>query len=126
MKYHSVCRLSFVLVVVLLTFHGYAQPGNITWSKDGNSYFKAENGEIVEYSFPQHTRTVVVSKDKLLLAGATRPLTIRSFSFSPDKTKVLVYTNTKKVWRQDTRGDYWVLLLQKNKLKQLGRSRPPS
>ena len=31
------------------------------------------------------------------------------------------FTNTRKVWRQNSRGDYWVLNLANGKLKQLGK-----
>ncbi|XHR94717.1 DPP IV N-terminal domain-containing protein [Mucilaginibacter sp. UC70_90] len=35
--------------------------------------------------------------------------------------KVLINTNTKKVWRYDTRGDYWVYDSNTKKLWQLGK-----
>ena len=37
-----------------------------------------------------------------------------------------LYTNTKKVWRLHTEGDYWVLDLKTNKLIQIGKSLPTS
>ena len=40
--------------------------------------------------------------------------------WSDDGTKLLIFTNTRKVWRQNTRGDYWVLNLKGGGLKQLG------
>ena len=33
----------------------------------------------------------------------------------------MVFTNTRKVWRQNSRGDYWVLNLANGKLTQLGK-----
>ena len=44
--------------------------------------------------------------------------------FSSDSKKVLLFTNTAKVWRHNTRGDYWVLDLATGKLKQLGKDLP--
>jgi dipeptidyl-peptidase-4 len=38
----------------------------------------------------------------------------------------LVYTNSKKVWRQNTKGDYWVLNLSTGDLHQVGASLPSS
>ena len=38
-----------------------------------------------------------------------------------DNSKLLVFTNTRKVWRQNSRGDYWVLNLANSKLTQLGK-----
>src|SRR4030095_4857394 len=103
----------------------YAQ-GRITWMKDGTSYTKVEGGEIVKYSLPANTKSVLVSKDKLIPAGRDNALAIRSYSFSNDGKKVLIYTNSKKVWRLDTRGDYWVVDLTNNGLKQIGKNRPAS
>ncbi len=37
-----------------------------------------------------------------------------------------MFTNTKKVWRYHTRGDYWVLDLKTDKLQQLGKPLPES
>jgi dipeptidyl-peptidase-4 len=43
-----------------------------------------------------------------------------SYRFSADGRKLLIYTNTARVWRQNTRGDYWVLDLDTGKLRKLG------
>eukprot|EP01136_Pigoraptor_vietnamica_P013454 Opistho-1_new@54471 len=40
--------------------------------------------------------------------------------------KALIYTNTKRVWRQDSRGDYWVADIASNKLTQIGKGKPAS
>ncbi|HUV67449.1 MAG TPA: S9 family peptidase, partial [Sedimentisphaerales bacterium] len=39
---------------------------------------------------------------------------------------LLIFTNTKRVWRQNTRGDYWVLDLSDWKLQKLGGDAEPS
>jgi dipeptidyl-peptidase-4 len=39
---------------------------------------------------------------------------------------MLVYTNSKKVWRLNTRGDYWVLDIASGKLTKLGGDAKPS
>ncbi len=100
--------------------------GGLNWSMDGNAYYRTEGGEIVKYTLPGNKKTVVVKKDNLKAAGSDKALTIRNFKFSDDYNKVLIYTNTKKVWRLDTRGDYWVLDMGSNKLKQLGKGRAAS
>ena len=116
--------LFFVLIIFLPQFL-FAQ-GGVYWSTDGNSYFRNESGEITKYTLPQNNKTVLVTKDNLKPAGADKPLTIRSFRFSNDYGKALIYNNTKKVWRQDTRGDYWLYDLNSKQLKQLGKGRPAS
>ena len=117
-------------LIVLLIFSGIAvivnaqPPKGIRWSKDGNAYYEAEKESIIQYSLPSFDKQVVADKSKLTPFGAASPLPIRNFFFSDDGKKILIYTNSKKVWRYDTRGDYWVLDIQKNKLFQLGKSLP--
>ena len=55
-----------------------------------------------------------------------KPIAIRSISWSADNEKVLIYTNTQRVWRYDTRGDYWVLSLKDGSLRRLGKGLPES
>jgi dipeptidyl-peptidase-4 len=96
------------------------------WAGDGNSYYATESNSIVTYQLPSFQRNVVVDSGLLVPQGQQKALPFRSFSFSIDGKKMLVYTNTKRVWRQDTRGDYWVLDLTGKTLRQLGKGRPAS
>lgn len=121
--------LRFIVVVSLLAAPvvGSAQPvRGMQWAEDGKSYFAIEANGIVQYRLPAFSRAVVVDSVRLVPNGQRRPLSIRNYSFSAGGTKVLLYTNSKKVWRQDTRGDYWVLDLTSGALKQLGKGRPAS
>ncbi|MFN7842611.1 MAG: hypothetical protein ACK5N9_12905, partial [Pirellula sp.] len=52
---------------------------------------------------------VLVSSEMLTPAGAAKPLSMDSYQWSHDKTKLLIFANTERVWRFNTRGDYWVL-----------------
>lgn len=112
----------FVLILVVFSQVTY---GQLNWSKDGNSFFAGESGEIVRYKLPDFSREVVVNRSQLTPPGKS-PLRVRAFYFAGDDSKVLIYTNTQKVWRLDTRGDYWVLNRNDNSLKKLGASLPPS
>ena len=42
------------------------------------------------------------------LPAESKPLRIKDYAWSADTGKVLIFTNTQRVWRQKTRGDYWV------------------
>src|SRR5687768_5534783 len=121
-------RKYLLLVIICFTTHSivYSQASAIVWTKDGNGYYRQESGDIVLYQLPDNKKTVVVSKDKLTPSGETTPIAVRSFSFSDDENKVLVYTNSKKVWRLQTRGDYWVLNRKSGTIRKLGKSRPAS
>ncbi len=48
------------------------------------------------------------------------PLEIDDYQWSEDGTQLLVFTNTEKVWRRNTRGDYWLLHLKKGTFNKLG------
>lgn len=121
----SLARMIGILFFWVLPFLVSAQ-GGINWGADGNSYFRTEGGDIVQYELPKNNKSVFIKKEVLQPAGAAKPLAVRSFRFSGDQSKALIYTNTKKVWRLDTRGDYWLYDLKSGKLRQLGKGRPAS
>ena len=114
------CLLLFCVVQLSL-----AQGDRLVWSSDGNSYYKAENGDIDRYAMPGRVNSMLVSRNELSPDGKG-PLEIKSFAFSKDEQKLLVYTNSRRVWRLETRGDYWVFDLQTKKLNQIGKGRPAS
>jgi len=69
---------------------------------------------------------VVVPAQAFVPAGKTAPLAVDGFEFSSDESKLLIYTNSKRVWRRNTRGDYWVLDVATRKLQKLGGNAAPS
>lgn len=119
MKKIFVCAL---LLIVSLSLKAQ----NIQWAKDGNSYYQISNGEISLVTLPKNDRKIIIPSTLLTPANQASPLRIRSFQLSEDGTKALIYTNSKKVWRYDTRGDYWVADLTKNQLVQMGKDKPIS
>lgn len=107
--------------------------GPAHWLKDGSSYTVLENSatspgskDIVLYSAVTGTRKVLVPASLLIPQAQTSPLTVDDYSFSEDMKLVLIYTNSQRVWRQKTRGDYWVLDLTTRQLKKLGNSLEPT
>lgn len=110
----------FLLAITVIT------SAQTRWAPDGNSYLKIEGGGINRYTLPANTKTTFVSANEITPSGAEKSLVIRNFALSNDQSKLLIFTNTKKVWRLDTRGDYWVLDLRTKSLKQLGIGRPTS
>lgn len=102
--------------------------GPVRWMEDNQGYSTLEkNGvvggeDIVRYEAVSGKRSVLVSAEKLIPKGESKPLPIENYEWSADNTKLLVFTNTRKVWRYNTRGDYWVLDLKSGVLTQLGKS----
>ena len=63
---------------------------------------------------------------KLIPPNAVEPLDIQGYEFTADRDLALIYTNSVKVWRQNTRGDYWTYRRSTDKLTKLGRDAKPS
>ncbi|MBS1742233.1 MAG: DPP IV N-terminal domain-containing protein [Bacteroidetes bacterium] len=118
-------RNTFLLVLLLIVYVPvtFAQKG-INWSEDGLYYTKVKDGNIVKIDPKTESETVIVKKEQLTPAGASKALWPQSYAYSSDKTKLLIFTNTAKVWRYKTRGDYWVLNLANSELHQVGKSAP--
>jgi dipeptidyl-peptidase-4 len=107
--------------------------GPARWMKDGASYTVLEDSaavkggrDIVLYSAETGRRQIVVSASGLVPANETNPLSVENYEWSGDGKKLLIFTNAKRVWRQNTRGDYWVLDLTAGTLKKLGKGFEPS
>ncbi|HEV8203917.1 MAG TPA: DPP IV N-terminal domain-containing protein, partial [Pyrinomonadaceae bacterium] len=103
--------------------------GPVQWQNDGSGYLALEPSptkknflDIVRYDTATGDRTVKVSAEKLTPSGASDPLSVEEFSMTGDEQKILIFTESARVWRSNTRGDYWVLDLKANTLKKLGGS----
>ncbi len=117
------------LFLTLFSFTAtFAQvPDTFQWLSDGSGYRDVtESGTIEQVTLPARTSQVLVSKEQLTPKGTSEALKVRSYTMSDDGKKVLVYTNSKRVWRYDTKGDYWLLDLSNNALTQIGKDRPES
>lgn len=118
--------LVFSILLLFITLSVSAQRRSIKWSEDGNSYYQLVNNGIIRHTLPGDETDTIISKNQLTSDGSSDPLKISFFAFSSDQRKVLLFTNTKKVWRLNTKGDYWVLDMKTGELNQLGKTLPPS
>jgi len=108
------------------TFRGGAWLGNGDSYLDLESSAKGPGSDIVRYQTATGAREILIAADRLIPSGEKTPLAVESYRISPDGRKVLVFTNSKTVWRQNTRGDYWVLDLANGALHKLGGDAPAS
>jgi dipeptidyl-peptidase-4 len=96
------------------------------WTPDGDAYFSYQRRagtrgpDLVRVNPETGEQTVLVRNEQLVPAGDSLPLRMANFQFSRDGRKLLVFTNTVRVWRLNTRGDYWVLDLDTGSLRRLG------
>ncbi len=107
--------------------------GPARWMRDGESYSTLERSPAVKggrdlalYRAADGSRTVLVPADKLVPPGASDPLSVEDYSWSPDSRVLIVFTNSRRVWRQNTRGDYWTYEIGSGRLSRLGRDFAPS
>jgi len=102
------------------------------WYLDGSSYLALEPAssgrgtDIVRYNTATGARDILIAASRLTPQGASEPLDIDEYAFSPDGHQMLLFTNSQTVWRRNTRGDYWLLNLQTNALRKLGGDAPAS
>src|SRR5690606_21033646 len=101
-------KITLPIFCLFTVLNAFAQFGSLQWSADGNSYYEITKNGIMEVDAQKQNRKLFVSSMALTPVGQ-KPLNVVRFTLSNDKQKVLISTNTKKVWRYDTRGDYWVL-----------------
>ena len=116
--------------------------GPVRWLEDGTGYTTLEDSksqesgkDIVRYDPESEAREVLVSAEHLIPPGQSEPLDINDYSWSADGKKLLIFTNTKRLWRENTLGDYWILDLipafscenkSGGKLHKLGGDAEPS
>jgi dipeptidyl-peptidase 4 len=101
------------------------------WLESGASYAVVEpsadgrGANVVRYdSRTGSKRDVLLTPAQLTPPGAAAPLKIEALSWSADLQRVLVFTNTRRVWRTNSRGDYWVADRRSGTLKHLGGDAP--
>ena len=108
--------------------------GHLKWSRCTASYFTLDapggdgaGQDLVRHDAASGEKSIVVPASLLVPEGASEPLKIEAFEFSADESRLLIYTNSKQVWRQNTRGDYWVLEPGKpGSLQRLGGDAEPA
>jgi len=107
--------------------------GPARWMRDGDTYTTVEPSaetqggrDLVLYRAETGRREVLVSAAKLVPPGASAPLAIDNYAWSPDGKVLIVMTNSRRVWRQNTRGDFWTYDMATGNLRKLGRGFEPS
>jgi dipeptidyl-peptidase-4 len=108
-------------------------PRESRWLDEGERYTVLEDSaakpgaqDLVAYDTATGKRSILVSAEKLIPAGQSSPLRIDGYQWSTDGGQLLIFTNAQRVWRQRTRGDYWVLRLSGGQLTKLGGDAPAS
>lgn len=78
--------------------------------------------ELVRYDAATARRTVLVGVDALKPQGQTSALALEGYEWSADRGRLMIFTNSARVWRGNTRGDFWILDVASRRLRKLGGS----
>lgn len=100
------------------------------WLEKCDAYLTVERAgggqAIVRHDAATGDKQTLVPAADLRPTFDSAPIRIDDYAFSEDRGRVLIYTNSKRVWRQNTRGDYWVLDRSSHELTRLGGDAPSS
>lgn len=101
--------------------------GQLRWFEGGDFYTTLENSgtydgylDLVKNNTVTSEKEILVPAEWLIPTNEQDPLEIENYYWSEDKSKLLIFTNTSRVWRYNTKGDYWILDLTSKSLIKLG------
>jgi len=85
----------------------------LSWMKDGKAYTDVEedasgNTDLYRIDAATGTKQLLVRGAGLVPPGERRPIAIEEYRFSGDGSKLLILTNSARVWRQNTKGTFFV------------------
>ena len=102
--------------------------GPARWLQDGSAYTTLENGDggrnLVKYDPATGAKDVLVSSKELVPPGKEQPLSLDDYVWSKDGSSLLIFTNTRRVWRLNTRGDYYAFNLKTRALTKIDEKAP--
>ncbi|MES2795258.1 MAG: DPP IV N-terminal domain-containing protein [Bacteroidota bacterium] len=119
------------LIIITLFFYQsvFAQTSinlsRLNWLPKSHSFWVQEQGSLNLYDATKLAeKKTFLDAAQIQLAGFQG--VVASVVWNNSQDKILIFTNTKKVWRANTKGDYWFFDLSTGKGKQIGKSFPAS
>lgn len=101
---------------------------DLQWLPDGSRYTyldydpERQSVDLVAVDPRTGQRTRLIDGATLVPEGQSRPIEIEGYEWSPDGSKLLIYTNAQRVWRLPTKGTYYVYELATRRLTPLSRA----
>ncbi len=124
-------RLTLDRIYKSSEFH--AKQPSVRWLKNSAAYTTLESSkttsrgrDIIRWDAKTGKQSVMVSAADLAPSLESAPLAIEDYTFSKDLSSVLIFTNSQRVWRSHTKGDYWVFDRSSRQLRKLGEFAKPS
>ncbi|MBI3983643.1 MAG: S9 family peptidase, partial [Gemmatimonadetes bacterium] len=83
---------------------------SLQWDRATPSYTTIDDGtgDLYRVDAASGRREVLVRAADLVPPGANAPVAIEEYAFSPDGSQLLIYANSVRVWRLNTKGTYYV------------------
>lgn len=103
----------------------YQRP--VSWITNGEDFVTVESNaqgedQLIKYVSKNYKKSVFLTAAQLTPADSARALKVEDFTLSPDESKALIFTNSSRVWRSNTKGDFWVFDFNTGKLQQIGKN----
>ncbi|MFQ5689163.1 MAG: DPP IV N-terminal domain-containing protein [Gemmatimonadota bacterium] len=111
--------------------HGTAafQPAevSVTWLADGRHWATLDEDargrpELWRVDAVTGRRERWIGAEELRPQGSVKPIRVESFSLSADESRVLLFANAQRVWRQRTKGEYYVFDFASRTLTPVSRA----
>ncbi|MDQ3389296.1 MAG: DPP IV N-terminal domain-containing protein, partial [Gemmatimonadota bacterium] len=121
----SLAAQKITLEEIFLSGDFRAESFSPVWSPDGESFTLVETdslrtgSDIWEQGIRTGKRDRVIEGGRLVVPGATAPLQVEEVIWHANRQRALLYTNSQQVWRQRTKGTYYVYDLQGSRLVPL-------
>lgn len=85
----------------------------VQWSREPRYFTATEENtdglvDIYRVDARSGERELVLRGGDLVPPGQQQPIEIESYEFSADGSKLLIFTNSVQVWRQNTKGEFYV------------------
>ena len=83
---------------------------HVSWMADGTAYTTLDDGDLYRVNALTGKKDLLVRGADLVPpgGGARDPIDIEEYHFSADGSKLLIFTNSTRVWRLNTKGTYYV------------------
>ncbi len=103
------------------------------WMEERSGYTTFESSketsggrDLVRHDPKSGVKEILVPAADFIPPGESSPLGIDAHTWSKDQSRLLLFTNSKRVRRTKSRGDYWVLDRSSHELFKLGGDAQPS
>jgi dipeptidyl-peptidase-4 len=114
---------SFVFMLTAVQITDVFAQSKLQWTNDGEALIRLKKNALVEESVQTGTdRKTLIAEQEF---GSTEVLkNFDDYAWHTESSQLLVFNNTARVWRYNTKGDYWVFNLKLKKWYQLGKGLP--